>query len=190
MYATSPEQRRAAKVRELAAALYAEHYQRLYHIARKHSGRGVDPDEAVQEAFASFLAAFDPDGEAHPLAWLTLTLKRLCWAARDRRRLAGRIGATPCGLAAPDEPWWREPILAVDGEDVAERVDRVRDTAEGMAKLKLAERRALSLIGLGYSYREIGEITGWTYTYADLRVMPTSVLEAACQAEIALRRSA
>jgi DNA-directed RNA polymerase specialized sigma24 family protein len=58
-------------------------------------------------------------------------------------------------------PGW---LLAVDGEDVAEWVDRVRDTAEGMAKLKPAERRALSLIGLGYTYREIGELTGWSYT--------------------------
>jgi DNA-binding CsgD family transcriptional regulator len=43
-----------------------------------------------------------------------------------------------------------------------------------MARMKPAERRALSLIAYGYSYREIGEITGWTRTYADLRVMPTS----------------
>ncbi len=53
--------------------------------------------------------------------------------------------------------------LAVDAGDVAERLDRARETAKGMARLKPAERRALSLIGLGYSYKEIGEITGWTY---------------------------
>lgn len=164
MYATSPEQRRTAKVRELAATLYAEHYRRLYRIARKHGGRGVDPDEAVQEAFALFLAAFDPDGDAPPLASLTLTLERFCWAARDRHRLAGRIGATPDGLAGPDEPWWREWRLAVEAEDVAERVDCVRETRERMGQLKPAERRTLSMIGLGYSYKEIGEITGWSYT--------------------------
>jgi DNA-directed RNA polymerase specialized sigma24 family protein len=163
MYASSPEQSRRARVQALATQLHRERYGYLLRIARRHGGRGVDPDEAVQDAFAAFLDAFDPDGEAHPLAWLTLTLQRLCWAARDRRHLAYRIGATPSGLAAPDQPW-RESSLTVDAGDVAERLDCVRETAAGMARLKSAERRALSLIGLGYSYREIGEITGWTRT--------------------------
>ena len=33
-----------------------------------------------------------------------------------------------------------------------------------LAKLKPSERRALSLLALGYSYREICEQTGWSYT--------------------------
>ncbi len=164
MHASSPEQSRSAKVRALAATLHSERYRYLLRIARRHGGPGGDADEAVQEAFASFLDAFDPDGEAHPLAWLTLTLQRLCWAARDRRHLAHRIGATPSGLAAPDQPWWRESSLAVDAGDVAERLDCVRETAAGMAQLKPAQRRALSLLAVGYSYAEIGEITGFSRT--------------------------
>ncbi len=120
-----------------------------------------DPDEAVQDAFASFLDAYDPHGEAHPLAWLTTTLKRRCWATRDRRRFAHRIGAAPSGLVAPDQPWLCESSLGVDAGDIAERIDRVDETAAGMARLKPAERRALSLTGLGYTYCEI---TGWTRT--------------------------
>jgi hypothetical protein len=30
--------------------------------------------------------------------------------------------------------------------------------------LKRDERRALSLLAVGFSYREIGELTGWSYT--------------------------
>jgi DNA-directed RNA polymerase specialized sigma24 family protein len=30
--------------------------------------------------------------------------------------------------------------------------------------LKPAERRAIGLIAAGYSYAEVGEITGWSYT--------------------------
>ena len=44
---------------------------------------------------------------------------------------------------------------------MTERVEWVRAQ---LAELKPAERRALGLIGAGYSYREVGEITGWTYT--------------------------
>lgn len=38
------------------------------------------------------------------------------------------------------------------------------EAREHLARLKPAERRALSLIAAGYSYREVGEITGWTHT--------------------------
>jgi hypothetical protein len=36
--------------------------------------------------------------------------------------------------------------------------------------LKPAERRALSLLTFGYSYREIMAATGWTYTKANLSI--------------------
>ncbi|HEX7244073.1 MAG TPA: RNA polymerase sigma factor [Solirubrobacterales bacterium] len=147
MYATNPEQR----------------YAYLQRIARRHGGPGVDPDEAVQEAFASFLAAFDPDGEAPPLAWLTLTLKRRCWALRDRRH-AHSLGATPTGIGVPDEPEWRQARYAVDPADVAARLDDRDRLAAAMPRLRPDERRALSLLALGHTYREIGELTGWTYT--------------------------
>jgi RNA polymerase sigma factor (sigma-70 family) len=164
MYATNPEQHRLTAARELATALFQERYAYLQRIARRHGGPSVDPDEAVQEAFASFLAAFDPDGEAHPLAWLTLTLKRRCWALRDRRRHAHRLGATPAGIGVPDEPEWRQARYAVDPADVAARLDERDRLADAMPRLKPDERRALSLLALGHSYAEIGELTGWTYT--------------------------
>jgi DNA-directed RNA polymerase specialized sigma24 family protein len=39
-----------------------------------------------------------------------------------------------------------------------------------LRRLKPDERRALGLIGADYSYREVGEITGWTYTKANRRI--------------------
>jgi hypothetical protein len=41
---------------------------------------------------------------------------------------------------------------------------------DGLARLKPAERRALSLLTFGYSYREIMAATGWTYTKANLSI--------------------
>ncbi len=38
------------------------------------------------------------------------------------------------------------------------------DRLRALARLKPAERRALILFGQGYSYAEIIQITGWTYT--------------------------
>ncbi|MFL5900579.1 MAG: RNA polymerase sigma factor [Solirubrobacterales bacterium] len=123
-------------MRELATRLFGERYRYLQRIARRHGGSGVDPDEAVQEAFASY----DPDGEAPPLAWLTLTLKRHCWAVRDRRHLAGRLGATPCGIGVPDEPDWHQARFAVDTAELAERLDDRHQLAAGMPRLKPDER--------------------------------------------------
>jgi len=44
-------------------------------IAVKHAANREDASEAVQFAFLAFIDHFDPDVDAPPLAWLTLTLK-------------------------------------------------------------------------------------------------------------------
>ena len=49
-------------------------------------------------------------------------------------------------------------------QEAAELREEVREVHEGLSQLKPQERRALSLLALGFSYREIGEITGWTHT--------------------------
>lgn len=161
MHTTTTEPR--ASVQTIAAQIYEQRREKLLRIARRHGGVRIDPEEAVQEALTLFLAHYDPEGEAPPFPWLSLTLRRLCWAERDRRRHAGQIGDTPDALAAPDEPWWREHRLAVEPEDPAGRLARARETRERMARLKPDERRALSMIAFGYSYREISERNGWTY---------------------------
>lgn len=46
----------------------------------------------------------------------------------------------------------------------AERVERAAERALVLRRLKPQERRAIVLKGGGYSYAEIQEITGWTYT--------------------------
>ena len=170
MYATTAEQERAVKVRKLAADLYTENLRNLRRMARREGGPGVDPNEAVQEAFALFLAHYDTQAGSPPLAWLRLTLRRWCWAACGRRRHAGRLGAAPSGLAAPDEPWWRQWRLAVDDGDVAGRLDRIEQVSAGMERLRPEQRRALSLLALGYTYSEIGERLGLSEKQVDHRL--------------------
>ena len=50
-------------------------------------------------------------------------------------------------------------------EQAASR-ERVARSREALRALKPQELRALTLKAQGYSYAEIGEITGWTYTRA------------------------
>jgi RNA polymerase sigma factor (sigma-70 family) len=159
MYASSPEQRRRARVQALATELYSERYRYLLRIARRHGSGTVDPDEAVQEAFASFLEAYDPDCGSPPLAWLTLALQRNCWASRDR---LARV--VPTGQDAPEGYTTPSPAGPAQTVEAVERSERARQVGRRMARLKPAQRRALSLLAVGYSYAEIGELTGWTRT--------------------------
>jgi len=45
-----------------------------------------------------------------------------------------------------------------------ERLEELRERAALLGLLKRDERIALVLLAAGYSYREIGERQGWTYT--------------------------
>jgi DNA-directed RNA polymerase specialized sigma24 family protein len=79
-------------VRELAGTLYRDKRNYLLRVARHNALNDAHAEEALQEAFASFLRAFDPNGEAPPLAWLALALKRECWRKRRDEHLDRRIG--------------------------------------------------------------------------------------------------
>lgn len=172
MYATSPEQHRAAEVRDLAATIYTEHHDRLRNIALGNCGRWAEAEDAIQEAFAIFIASFDPASGSPPLAWLMLTLKRRCWAATDRRRMATRRGIAGNGYC----PATRMVDQAEGRADTVGAAERVRQTREGMERMKPEQRRALSLLALGYSYSEIAERVGLSEKQVDHRLQGARVV--------------
>lgn len=129
--------------------------RRLLSIARSHGGQGIDAEDTLQEALALFLTHYDPEGEADPVAWVTITLKRLCWAAYARRNRETWVGT--------ELPSWCEPGSGLRTEAVAEATLEARELGKRMMRLKPDERRALSMIAFGYSYHEIGERFGWSY---------------------------
>ncbi len=188
MYASTTEQRSRERVRVLAEQLYRERYDHLLRIAATNAANRDDAEEAVQFAFLAFIEHFDPEGEAPPLAWLTLVATRDCWRRYRAQHLDRSVGqeAEPGG-EGPGAVLDAIPSPASGPEQLIAWVDEARAK---LVALKPAERRTLCLIAAGYSYAEVGQITGFSYTYANLRVMPTSVRKPALQAEIALRMSA
>jgi len=170
MYATNPEQRRAAGARELAATLYSDHHAELRAAARGHCGDWADPEEALQEALAIFVARFDPDVGSPPLAWLLLTLKRLSWAATERRRMEARIGTSASGSDALERLAGTTASRTADPAAAAMRAERVRTTREAMVQLPSEQLRAISLLAVGYSYGEIAERTDATPRQVDRRL--------------------
>jgi RNA polymerase sigma factor (sigma-70 family) len=138
-------------VHRLAAELFATRHDHLLRIARHNSRREADAADALQEAFVAFLATYDPGRGSPPLAWLTLTLKRACWRANERRPLSYE----PAALAE---------ILTETAPDPARRVLAGEEARRRLGVLKRDERRAVVLHAAGFTYGEIGEHCGWTAT--------------------------
>jgi RNA polymerase sigma factor (sigma-70 family) len=165
MSLSSSEQSRSSRVHVLATELYREHRSRLLHVAMRNVANRADAEEALQDSLAIFLRAYDPDSGAPALAWLTLTLKRRCWAlyrAQHLDRCAGQESRLDS-----EEPGFSIDGIAAEGagaEEAIERAERVLDARKRLATLKPAERRALVLIAAGYSYQEIGAALNWTYS--------------------------
>jgi DNA-directed RNA polymerase specialized sigma24 family protein len=150
------------QVRRLAAEIYTEKRGYLLSIARRHAHTETDAHEAMQESLLSFLSHFDPDRGAPPLAWLALTLKRQCWQQRKVAHLDRQVGQE--AERGTGQPGSFVDELSSLGAGPEERVIERDDARSRMKRLKDAERRALGLQSAGYSYREIGELCGWTYT--------------------------
>jgi DNA-directed RNA polymerase specialized sigma24 family protein len=159
MYAEKQNRR---EVRQLATALYRERRGYLLSIARRNASGEADAEEALQEAFASFIAKFDPDRGAPPLAWLTLTLKRECWAKRRAQHLDRQVGQE--AQSGGEELGSFLDALTSHEPDPAERVTERDQARWRFHYLKPDERVALLLQAAGYSYREIASRRGWTYT--------------------------
>ena len=100
-----------------------------------------------------------PDG-LNDSKQLTASRREALAVRRERSRLLG------ARRFADEDP---EPLDLLPSElptpaERAERRERVAISAAALALLKPQERRALVLKAEGYSYREIMDITGWTYT--------------------------
>lgn len=161
----SPRRDRRARAQALAGEIYTEQRRRLLAIGIRNCPSYEDAEEALQDAFALFIDHFDPDSKAPPVAWLTLTLKRRCWACYRRKRLIERTRTpsldSPAAENETPQPHLDEQRLP---EDIAEIADEISNIRHALSHLKPDERRALSLLALGYSYAEICNHTGWSYT--------------------------
>lgn len=158
------EQNRKAKAKTLADEIYKRHHKKLLSIGKQNCPSVEDAEEALQDTFILFIDHFDPSSDAPPLAWLTLTLKRRCWATYRRQQfLQQNRLANPTG-----EPNRSQDAEALDNrhlpDELAAAAENVQRTREQLLELKQDERRALSLLAIGYSYREICDITNWSYT--------------------------
>jgi RNA polymerase sigma factor (sigma-70 family) len=142
--------------RARALALLARREPALRRAARRLSICADDADDAFQRA-AVILLTKAPDLPAARLAaWMSVVTRREALAVRRARERL--LKSSP---SAPD----LERVCERPGPyERAELRERVAEAARLLARLKPDERTAIALQAEGYSYAEICERTGWTFT--------------------------
>jgi RNA polymerase sigma factor (sigma-70 family) len=151
----------AAGRKRAAVELIARDGDQLRRTAMRFSLCVEDAEDAYQRALEILLLKAPSDRPRELARWMQTVVKHEALAVRaNRRRLLGDPPPSADGfdpiaqIAAPgDEPDVR-----------AERDEQVARSREALRSLKPAERRALALLAAGYSYAEIGEITGFSQT--------------------------
>jgi RNA polymerase sigma factor (sigma-70 family) len=150
--------------RRLAASALIESHDAVFRrTARRYSICAADSEDAYQRALEILLTKAPPIEGDSLVRWMQVVTKREALAVRRQRE---RMLSAP--RPAPGEED-RDPLdsIASDRPDPTDRAagrERVARSGEALRALKPQEVRALTLKAEGYSYSEIGEITGWTYT--------------------------
>jgi RNA polymerase sigma factor (sigma-70 family) len=155
----------AAGARKRAAVeTYARNEAALRRTARRYSLCADDADEALQRGLEILLRKAPTVDPRELIKWTQTVVKHEALAVRRERE---RILAGPAAAhAEPDAPDWIS-LLPADSDGPPERVERREEIArsrEALQTLKPQELRALTLLAEGYSYTEIGEITGYSQT--------------------------
>lgn len=141
--------------RDLVLEILGAYASSLLSLARRHSLCADDAHDAYQRAVEILLrraARLERDTAA---SWMRTVVKHEAMAVRAERQ----------ALLAREEPDLdARPATTPSEEERVERFDRLTAAAEALQSLKSQEVQALVLRAEGHSYREIGELMGWSYT--------------------------
>jgi RNA polymerase sigma factor (sigma-70 family) len=139
-----------------ALALLERHGAQILATARRYAATPEDAEDAYQRAFEILLTKAPTTREDELVPWLKTVVKHEAFALRRQRERHSPV--------TDDGQLGDRPTPPAITHDQAERYERLRQGAEALRHLKPQEIRALRLKAEGYSYREICEVTGWTYT--------------------------
>jgi RNA polymerase sigma factor (sigma-70 family) len=161
--AEAPSADLAARKRA-AVELMAQHGNALRRTARRYSLNADDAEDAYQRSLEILLTKAPTIRLSELARWTHTVIKHEALAVRRKRERM--LGGVPQSAEDPGREDWVALIPATaDGPDLqAERGERIARSREALQTLKPAELRALTLLAEGYSYAEIGEITGFSQT--------------------------
>jgi RNA polymerase sigma factor (sigma-70 family) len=143
-----------AQVEPVAIDLVRRHGAEIMATARRYSSTREDAEDAYQRGLEILLTKAPSTHPDDLVPWLKTVVKHEAYSLHRQRERAGqptapeRIGGAPA--TAP--------------EDQAERLERLQIGAEALGRLKPQEIRCMLLLAEGHSYRQIQELTGFSYT--------------------------
>jgi RNA polymerase sigma factor (sigma-70 family) len=139
-----------------AAALVARHGAQILATVRRYAATPEDAEDAYQRGLEILLRKAPTTRECELVPWLKTVVKHEAFSVRRQRDRH-----TPL----TDDGDLRDRLTPTKiTYDRAEQHERLRQAAEALGQLKPQEIRALQLKAEGYSYREICQLTGWTFT--------------------------
>ncbi len=147
-----------------AVEIYARNEAALRRTARRYSLCADDADDALQRGLEILLRKAPTDDPRELIKWTQTVVRHEALAVRrERERTLSGPAAAKTG---PDTEDWVAllPATADGPPERAERREVIARSREALQTLKPQELRALALLAEGYSYAEIGEITGYSQT--------------------------
>ena len=147
-----------------AVEIYARNETELRRVAHRFSLCTDDAEDALQRGLEILLCKAPTDDPRQLIKWMQTVIRREALAIRHERE---RDLAGPAAVQAEHdrEDWVSRLPAGADGPaEQAERQEAVGRWREALRALKPQELRALTLLAEGYSYAEIGEITGYSPT--------------------------
>lgn len=144
-----------AEIDPAALDLVSRFGPQILRIARRYSLNADDAEDAYQRGLEILLTKAPSTRHDELVPWLKTVVKHEAFAIRRQRERSGPGVAGDEAERAAHEP-------GIDEQ--AERLERLRLGAEAMGRLKPQEVRCLLLRAEGYSYRQICDLTGFSYT--------------------------
>jgi len=146
-----------------AVDLAARHGHLLRQTAQRYSLCAEDAEDAYQRTLEILLVKAPTDRPRELLGWSRTVVKHEALAIRHHRE---RMLGTPPrgGDGEAGDRIAQIPARGGGPEERLEQSERVARSREALRLLKPAELRALTLLAEGYTYAEIGEITGFSQT--------------------------
>lgn len=140
---------------------YARNEAALRRTALRYSLCLDDAEDALQRGLEILLRKAPTNDPRELVKWTQTVVKHEAMAVRRERE---RILAGPAAVSSKAaEDWVALLPASADGPpERAERRESIARSREALRALKPQEMRALTLLAEGYSYVEIGEITGWS----------------------------
>ncbi len=155
----------SANRKRAAIELIAREGGELSRTARRYSLCAEDAEDACQRALEIVLLKAPSDRPRDLIRWTKTVVKHEALAIRrQRERLLGTPAPSRPGETGADDPLAQVPAAGQGPVERLELHEEVARSREALQSLKPAELRSLTLLAAGYSYAEIGRITGFSQT--------------------------